>query len=85
MLRFVWAMANTQIPGTQYTPLPKPSPAEEPEWMKLSTVCPVPAGAVVMRDVRALVRSLGAAAAFALVPITHAGATAGRSMAALRI
>ena len=24
-----------------------------PEWMKLSTVCPAPAGSVVMRDVRA--------------------------------
>ena len=26
---------------------------EEPEWMKLSTVCPAPAGSLMIRDVRA--------------------------------
>lgn len=41
-----------QIPGTQNTPAPIPSLEEEPEWMRLSTVCPVPAGAVMIRDVR---------------------------------
>jgi len=30
-----------------------PTLAEEPEWMRLSTVCPAPAGAVQIRDVRA--------------------------------
>ncbi len=42
-----------QIPGTQNTKEPIPNLANEPEWMKLSTVCPVPAGSVVIRDVRA--------------------------------
>lgn len=42
-----------QIPGTQHSREPMPSLAEEPEWMKLSTVCPAPAGSVVLRDVRA--------------------------------
>ncbi len=42
-----------QIPGTQHARTPIPTLAEEPEWMRLSTVCPAPAGAVMIRDVRA--------------------------------
>ncbi|MEZ5557084.1 MAG: phytanoyl-CoA dioxygenase family protein [Pseudomonadales bacterium] len=42
-----------QIPGTQHSQAPIPTLSEEPEWMKLSTVCPVPAGSVVIRDIRA--------------------------------
>lgn len=42
-----------QIPGTQNTREPIPGLADEPEWMRLSTVCPAPAGAVMIRDVRA--------------------------------
>jgi hypothetical protein len=42
-----------QIPGTQHSRTPIPSLANEPEWMRLSTVCPAPAGAMMVRDVRA--------------------------------
>ena len=42
-----------QIPGTQHSRVQIPSLADEPEWMRLSTVCPAPAGAVMIRDVRA--------------------------------
>jgi ectoine hydroxylase-related dioxygenase (phytanoyl-CoA dioxygenase family) len=42
-----------QIPGSQHSRAPFPTLDEEPEWMKLSTVCPAPAGAVQIRDVRA--------------------------------
>ncbi len=42
-----------QIPGTQNAKEPMPSLEEEPEWMKLSTVCPASAGSVLIRDVRA--------------------------------
>ncbi|MBK7687286.1 MAG: phytanoyl-CoA dioxygenase family protein [Rhodocyclaceae bacterium] len=42
-----------QIPGTQKSRAPIPSLTDEPEWMKLSTVCPAPAGAIMVRDVRA--------------------------------
>jgi hypothetical protein len=42
-----------QIPGTQRSRAPIPRRSEEPEWMRLSTVCPAPAGAVQIRDVRA--------------------------------
>lgn len=42
-----------QIPGTQNSQTPIPSLDREPEWMKLSTVCPAPAGSVMIRDVRA--------------------------------
>jgi len=42
-----------QIPGTQNSRARIPSVDDEPEWMKLSTVCPAPAGAVQIRDVRA--------------------------------
>lgn len=42
-----------QIPGTQHSRAPIPSLEDEPEWMRLSTVCPAPAGAIMVRDVRA--------------------------------
>ncbi len=42
-----------QIPGTQHSRAPIPGLQHEPEWMRLSTVCPVPAGAIMVRDVRA--------------------------------
>ena len=42
-----------QIPGTQHARSPIPTVAEVPEWMRLSTVCPAPAGAFMVRDVRA--------------------------------
>jgi hypothetical protein len=42
-----------QVPGSQNSRQPYPTLQEEPEWMRLSTVCPVPAGAVQIRDVRA--------------------------------
>ena len=42
-----------QIPGSQHSRAPVPTLSEEPEWMRLSTVCPAPAGSVQIRDVRA--------------------------------
>lgn len=42
-----------QIPGTQHSRAPIPGLEEEPEWMRLSTVSPAPAGAIMVRDVRA--------------------------------
>jgi len=42
-----------QIPGTQRSRNPIPGLREEPEWMRLSTVCPAPAGGIMIRDVRA--------------------------------
>ena len=42
-----------QIPGTQHSRSRIPRLSEEPEWMKLSTVCPAPAGSVLIRDIRA--------------------------------
>ena len=42
-----------QIPGTQKSRTPIPRLDEEPEWMRMSTVCPVPAGGIMIRDVRA--------------------------------
>lgn len=42
-----------QIPGTQHSRVRIPNLASEPEWMRLSTVCPAPAGAIMVRDVRA--------------------------------
>ncbi|MDA0790104.1 MAG: phytanoyl-CoA dioxygenase family protein [Proteobacteria bacterium] len=45
--------ATRQIPGTQHSRQPIPALAEEPEWMKLSAVCPASAGSVMIRDVRA--------------------------------
>ena len=45
--------STRQIPGTQHSREPFPTLDQEPEWMKLSTVCPAPAGSVQLRDVRA--------------------------------
>lgn len=42
-----------QIPGTQYSRAPIPTLEQEQEWMRLSTVCPAPAGTIMIRDVRA--------------------------------
>ncbi len=42
-----------QIPGSQHSRAAIPSLEEEPEWMRLSTVTPAPAGSVQVRDVRA--------------------------------
>ncbi len=42
-----------QIPGTQHSHEEIPTLEEEPEWMKLSTLCPAQAGSVVIRDPRA--------------------------------
>lgn len=42
-----------QIPGTQRSRAPIPNLSDEPDWMKWSTVCPVPAGTAVFRDIRA--------------------------------
>ncbi len=41
-----------QIPGTHRSRAPIPRLADEPEWMRLSTVCPLPAGSAIFRDVR---------------------------------
>jgi len=41
-----------QIPGTQRSRAPIPKLADEPEWMRLSTVCPLPAGSAIIRDAR---------------------------------
>jgi Phytanoyl-CoA dioxygenase (PhyH) len=42
-----------QIPGTHAVQSSPPSPADEPEWMRLSTLVGAPAGAGVFRDTRA--------------------------------
>ncbi len=42
-----------QIPGSQHARAEPPSVHDEPEWMRLSTVCPAPAGSIQIRDVRA--------------------------------
>jgi hypothetical protein len=42
-----------QIPGTQWNVMKPPSPLDEPEWMRLSTLVGAPAGAGVIRDNRA--------------------------------
>jgi hypothetical protein len=42
-----------QIPGTQARPGNPPSQADEPEWMRLSTLVGAPAGAGIFRDLRA--------------------------------
>jgi hypothetical protein len=42
-----------QIPGTQHSRAPIPKLRDEPEWMRLSTVCPATAGSIQIRDVRA--------------------------------
>jgi ectoine hydroxylase-related dioxygenase (phytanoyl-CoA dioxygenase family) len=45
--------ATRQIPGTQNSRARIPALDEEPDWMRLSSVCPAPAGAIMIRDVRA--------------------------------
>ncbi len=45
--------ATRQIPGTQNSRQPIPSLADEPSWMRYSTVSPAPAGSVLLRDPRA--------------------------------
>ena len=40
------------LPGSHRSRSPIPKLADEPEWMRLSTVCPVPAGSAVIRDAR---------------------------------
>ncbi|MEP7047088.1 MAG: phytanoyl-CoA dioxygenase family protein [Ilumatobacteraceae bacterium] len=42
-----------QIPGTQNSRNAIPNLADEPEWMKFSTVGPAPAGCGIFRDLRA--------------------------------
>ena len=42
-----------QIPGTQNSRARIPRLEQEPQWMRLSTVCPVPAGSIMIRDTRA--------------------------------
>lgn len=41
-----------QIPGTHRSRAPIPGLAEEPEWMRFSTICPLPAGSAIIRDAR---------------------------------
>ena len=41
-----------QIPGSHRSRAPIPRLADEPEWMRLSTICPLPAGSAVFRDAR---------------------------------
>jgi hypothetical protein len=42
-----------QVPGTHGRSGHPPIPAEEPEWMRLSTLVGAPAGGAIIRDVRA--------------------------------
>ena len=42
-----------QIPGTHTQLSPPPTPLEEPEWMRLSTLVGAPAGSAIFRDTRA--------------------------------
>ena len=42
-----------QIPGTQTQPGNPPTQTDEPEWMRLSTLVGAPAGAGIIRDLRA--------------------------------
>jgi hypothetical protein len=41
-----------QIPGTHRSRAPIPRLADEPKWMRFSTVCPLPAGSAIIRDAR---------------------------------
>jgi hypothetical protein len=41
-----------QIPGTHRSRAPIPTLADEPEWMRFSTLCPLPAGTAIIRDAR---------------------------------
>jgi hypothetical protein len=53
MVDFTWENGPIrQIPGTQNTREPPPGVADEPAWMKLSTVL-CPAGSAIFRDLRA--------------------------------
>ena len=40
------------VPGTQNSREPIPSLEDEPHYMKMSTVCPIPAGCAILRDIR---------------------------------
>jgi len=40
------------LPGTHRSRAAIPTLADEPEWMRLSTVCPLPAGSAIIRDAR---------------------------------
>jgi len=40
------------LPGTHRSRAPIPNLIDEPEWMRLSTVCPLPAGSAIIRDAR---------------------------------
>jgi hypothetical protein len=42
-----------QMLGSQWSRSPMPNLAKEPDWMKLSNVCPAPAGTAIFRDIRA--------------------------------
>jgi hypothetical protein len=42
-----------QIPGTQARPGNPPTQADEPEWMRFSTLVGAPAGSAIFRDLRA--------------------------------
>ncbi|MGH7924280.1 MAG: phytanoyl-CoA dioxygenase family protein [Candidatus Binatus sp.] len=54
MSDLTWENGPTrQIPGTQARAGSPPSPLEEAEWMRLSTVVGAPAGAGIIRDPRA--------------------------------
>ncbi len=41
-----------QVLGTHRSRAPIPTLADEPEWMRFSTVCPLPAGSAIIRDAR---------------------------------
>lgn len=41
-----------QIPGSHRSRAAIPTLADEPEWMRFSTVCPLPAGSAIIRDAR---------------------------------
>jgi len=41
-----------QIPGTHRSRAPIPLLVDEPEWMRFSTICPLPAGSAIIRDAR---------------------------------
>ena len=41
-----------QIPGTHRSRAPIPTLADEPDWMRYSTICPLPAGSAIIRDAR---------------------------------
>ena len=58
-----------QVPRTQQSKALLPALADEPEWMRLATVAPVPAGAAIFRDYRnwhGSTANLGETSAFSL-------------------